>query len=327
MPRQARLDAPGILQHVMIRGIDKQRVVNDEKDRHNFISRMGELALETGTRMYAWALMSNHIHILLRTGSMGLPKYMRRLLTGYAITYNHRHARHGYLFQDRYKSIVCDEDAYFLELVRYIHLNPLRAKLVKDVAELDRYPWCGHSVVMGYNKYPWQDTEYILSWFNKKKRNALKAYRQYINEGVSQGRRPELVGGGLNRHLRESAGRLTSGPSGGGSYSDRRILGDEEFVEKILRGPVHGGRHLPPLIRIRGKVKSIIEEQCRGAGIHIEELQMGSRRHSIAKVRSDIAWQLASDLGLPLAEIGRQLGVSTSGISKILERRKRSGQN
>jgi hypothetical protein len=104
-------------------------------------------------------------------------------------------------------------------------------------------------------------------------------------------------------------------------------LGDEEFVEKILKGPVHGGRHLLPLIRIRGKVQSIIEEQCRGAGIHIEELQMGGRRHPIAKVRSDIAWQLASDFGLPLAEIGRQLGVSTSGISKILERRKHSGQN
>jgi len=78
--------------------------------RRNFIDRMGHLAQETGTTIYAWALMANHVHILLRTGSMGLPKYMRRLLTGYALTYNHRHSRHGYLFQDRYKSRVCDED-------------------------------------------------------------------------------------------------------------------------------------------------------------------------------------------------------------------------
>ena len=113
--------------------------------------------------------MSNHVHILLRTGPGGLPKYMRRLLTGYAITYNRRHSRHGYLFQDRYKSIVCDEDVYFLELVRYIHLNPLRAKVVKNTLELNRYKWCGHSVLMGYIKYPWQDSDYVWSWFSKKR--------------------------------------------------------------------------------------------------------------------------------------------------------------
>ena len=138
MPRQARLDAPGTLHHVMIRGIDKSNIVDDRKDRQSFVSRMGDIASDTKTAIYAWALMANHAHILLRSGPKGLSAFMRRFLTGYAITYNKRHFRSGHLFQNRYKSIICEEDAYFQELVRYIHLNPLRAMLVKNLSGLDK---------------------------------------------------------------------------------------------------------------------------------------------------------------------------------------------
>jgi REP element-mobilizing transposase RayT len=110
----------------MIRGIDKRRIVDNERDRREFVRRLGSLAEETRTPIYAWALLSNHAHLLLCSGSLGLAKLMRRFLTGYAVTYNLRHRRHGHVFQNRYKSIVCDGDRYFTELVRYIHLNPLR---------------------------------------------------------------------------------------------------------------------------------------------------------------------------------------------------------
>jgi len=159
MPRQARLDAPGTLHHVIVRGIEKRQIVDDVKDRKNFVARMGTIALETATPIYAWALMSNHAHILLRSGPKGLSVFMRRLLSGYAISYNIRHNRYGHLFQNRYKSIVCEEDPYFRELVRYIHLNPLRATLVKSVRELDGYPWSGHS---GMHLYPRQITMFFL---------------------------------------------------------------------------------------------------------------------------------------------------------------------
>jgi len=148
MPRQARLDAPGTLHHVIIRGIEKKKIVSYDQDRQDFVARMGAIALETETSVYAWALMTNHAHILLRSGPSGLPRYMRRLLSGYAISYNRRHRRHGHLFQNRYKSIVCEEDSYFKELVRYIHLNSLRVKLVDNLTKLDRYRYCGHSVLM-----------------------------------------------------------------------------------------------------------------------------------------------------------------------------------
>jgi len=118
MPRQARLDAPGTLHHVIVRGIERRRIVDDELDRRKFVARVGELALTTGTRVYAWALLTNHAHLLLASGSQGLPSFMRRLLTGYAVYYNLRHRRHGHLFQNRYKSIVVEADPYLLELQR-----------------------------------------------------------------------------------------------------------------------------------------------------------------------------------------------------------------
>jgi REP element-mobilizing transposase RayT len=175
----------------MVRGIEKRRIVDDVADRKNFTKRMGELAAGTNTIIYAFALMTNHAHILLRSAEIGLSGFMRRLLTGYAISYNRRHRRWGYLFQNRYKSIICDEDAYFTELVRYIHLNPLRAKLVKSLSQLDRYRWSGHSVLMGKVNNDWQDRDYVLKWFGKKEREAKSAYRNYVKKGIDQGRRPE----------------------------------------------------------------------------------------------------------------------------------------
>ena len=144
MPRLARLDAPGVLHHIIIRGIERRKIFRDDKDRDNFIDRLSDLLPATQTACYAWAFIPNHAHFLFRSGA-GISNLMRRLLTGYAIHFNRRHRRHGQLFQNRYKSIICQEDMYFKELVRYIHLNPLRAKIVSDVKELNKYAYSGHS--------------------------------------------------------------------------------------------------------------------------------------------------------------------------------------
>jgi len=201
MPRQARLDTPGTLHHVMVRGIDGVAIFRDDQDREDFLSRIGHLVESTGTRILAWVLMDNHIHLLLFSGPSGVATFMRRLLTGYAIWFNRRYQRSGHLFQNRYKSIVCEEDAYLLELVRYIHLNPVRASIVKSVAELDRYRWSGHSVLVGKRDNERQESEYVLRHFSKKRKKAMLVYRQFVEEEKDQGRRPELVGGGLIRSL------------------------------------------------------------------------------------------------------------------------------
>jgi len=149
MPRKARIDAPNALHHVIVRGIERKKIFRSDYDRKDIVSRLGKLMPETDTDCFAWALIPNHFHLLLRTGSVPIAVFMSRLLTGYAGWFNRKYKRHGQLFQNRYKSFLCQEDAYLKELVRYIHLNPLRAGIVSDMNELDKHPWCGHSVLMG----------------------------------------------------------------------------------------------------------------------------------------------------------------------------------
>ena len=124
---------------------------------------------------------------------------MRRLLTGYALSFNHRHRRHGHVFQNRYKSILCQEDSYLLELVRYIHLNPLRAKLVAGYEQLSKFAWSGHGALAGMQGNDWQDTAAVLQMFAENAAKARIRYLEYVHEGISQGRRCDLTGGGLVR--------------------------------------------------------------------------------------------------------------------------------
>lgn len=320
MPRQARLDAPGTVHHIIVRGLARGTIVNDEADREAFVGRLGDVAIATGTAIYAWALLPNHVHLLVRSGAAGLPRFMRRLLTGYAITFNRRHKRCGHLFQNRYKSIVCEEDTYFRELVRYIHLNPLRARLVPNLAGLDRYPWCGHAAVMGRVSYPWQDRRHVLAWFRGGRQRGVRAYRQYMTEGIPLGNRPELVGGGLVRSLggwaevramRQRRVRLATDP---------RILGSGEFVERLLEvadGRLKVGQLREQRLRQAAKV---IREACRRMRITPGELVAGSRRGHIPAVRAELAHHLVTVLGLSLADAARQLGVSTSAISRAVEK-------
>ena len=321
MPRQARLDAPGTLHHVIIRGIEKRKIVDDKYDRKNFVTRVGDLASDTKTEIYAWSLMSNHAHILFKSGPQGISKYMRRLLSGYAISYNLRHKRHGHLFQNRYKSIVCEEDAYFQELVRYIHLNPLRARIVKDLSSLDRYPWCGHSVVMGKRKHEWQNVNYVLSCFGRKEGQARKAYREYVKNGLSDGRRPELVGGGLIRSIGGWSAVMSLRRSNDRVLSDERVLGSSEFVEKLIIEADERIKYQYSGNTQRKLAGKLIREVSEKEGINLKEMQLGSRRGRIPRMRSDLAYRLITEYGMTLAETGRQLGVSTSAISKILKRR------
>ena len=320
MPRQARLDAPGTLHHVVLRGIEKRRIVDDAKDRQNFVTRLGDLAEETQTTIYAWSLLTNHAHLLLRSGPLGLPKFMRRFLTGYAVTYNLRHLRHGHLFQNRYHSIVCDEDEYFRELVRYIHLNPLRTHLVNTLSDLDRYSWCGHAVLMGWVKYDWQDWKHVLSWFGKREGEARRAYRKHMEEGITQGRHPELVGGGVVRSYGGWSAVLSLRKFQEGIIGDQRILGTGDFVERVLSESEGALGYRHSSVDRRKRAETILTEECQKGNIEHEELQMESRRGKIPQLRSIIAQRLVKELGMSLAEVARLLGVSTSAISRIMQR-------
>ena len=319
MPRQARLDAPGTLHHVMIRGIEGSTIFGDDEDRKDFLSRVGDLTEKTGTRILAWVLMDNHVHFLLFSGPKGITSFMRKLLTGYAIRFNRKHQRSGHLFQNRYKSIVCEEDPYLLELVRYIHLNPLRASVVESVEGLDRYRWSGHSVLVGKQKNDWQEVAYVLSFFGREKRKAIRAYRRFVEERKGQGRRLELVGGGLIRSLGGWSQVMSLRGKGKKIEHDARVLGSGDFVGEILR---EADKKLRRQLRNRERERVIdrtIKEECAKGGVKEAEVRNGGQRRVVSTVRGRIAYYLSQEMGIPMAEIARHLGVCTSAIAKAVK--------
>ena len=321
MPRTARLDTPGLLHHIMIRGIERRKIFRDDKDRDNFIERLSILLPETKTQCYAWVFMPNHVHMLLRSGPSGISTLMRRLLTGYAVSFNRRHKRHGQLFQNRYKSIICQEDVYFKELVRYLHLNPLRAKIVKDLNELDRYAYCGHSVLMGKIKREWQDVEYILGYFGKRTGTSRKNYRSYIEKGISMGRRPELVGGGL---IRSMGGwdeikkiRLTGQDR---IKSDQRILGESDFVLGVLS---ESEENLTQKYELKSRgfnYEKVLERVSLLFELEEEYITGKGKQQDRVKARDLLCYWCAIKLGISMAELAKRLDLTLAAVSCAVKR-------
>ena len=316
MPRQARLDAPGTLHHVIGRGIERSKIFRNDFDRADFLGRVEDLSREGSWIVYAWAFLSNHFHLLTRTGKQGLSKSMRKLLTGYVVNFNRRHGRFGHLFQNRYKSIVCEDDPYLLELTRYIHLNPLRAGLVKNLEELKRYPWAGHAVLMGEIKRDWQDREAILRFFGRTRRGTVKSYSQYVAEGVREGRRPDLVGGGLVRSMGGWSAVLSLRQRGMGLVSDERILGSSDFVSRLMSEAEQKEKDSLRLSKKISDFSSLVKKVMKGEGIQEKELRSGSKINQVVEARKLFCQLAVKKMGYPGAEVARFLGVTTSAVNK-----------
>ncbi|MFC1841178.1 transposase [Thermodesulfobacteriota bacterium] len=324
MPRQPRLDTPGALHHVIGRGIDGIDIFDDKKDWIDFLARLKDLCESKAMSVYAWSLMSNHYHLLVRTGNISLSDNMRKLLTGYVVNYNRRHKRYGYLFQNRYKSILCEDDPYLLELTRYIHLNPLRAGIVKSIKELNKYPRSGHSVIMGSVKHEWQDSETILSYFGKWKKKAIGKYEDFIIGGIKEGNRPELVGGGLIRSLGGWSQVKSLRRAGSKIYSDERILGSSEFVKDAITDVEE---KIMTTLRINNKITdlySLSEKICSNKEVIKEELLNGSKKRIVVKYRKIFCQIAVKEMGYSGAEVARFLGVTTSAVNRAASSNKLS---
>lgn len=316
MPRHARLDAEGVLHHIIIRGIERRLIFRDDSDRDRFTERMGKIFGDTHTPCYAWALLGNHAHLLLKTGKVPLHTVMARLLTGHAVTFNKRHRRHGQLFQNRYKSILCQEDSYLTELVLYIHLNPMRAGIIKDLKGLSTYPYSGHAALMGKVLYPWQDIDYVLRNFGHTERTARQIYLSSMESRLARGRRPDLTGGGLIR----SYGSWTEVKKTGQRIKgDERILGDSDFVQRMLTGEptrIRADREGLTLDYLAGRVRDL-------CGITPESLGSGSRRSQVVEARSLFCFW-AHRYGLfPAAKIAHFLHMTPPGVGYAVERGER----
>ncbi|MEJ2689973.1 MAG: transposase [Deltaproteobacteria bacterium] len=311
MPRSARLDIPGLLQHVIVRGVERCDIFIDHDDRCDFTERLQLLLQEEEVDCLAWALMSNHFHLLLRPRVTTLAKFMRRLLTGYAVAFNLRHNRCGHLFQNRYKSIVCDEDAYLLELVRYIHLNPLRAGIVPDLPSLERFPWSGHSPLMGNRAFEGQNVDEVLGFFGKNATNARCRYRSFVKDGISMGNRDDLVGRRVSR--RQASRPASPFPD------DPRILGGAKFSESLRKN-----QELRPRIRAREPIPEIIRRISGSLDVSHRAVASTSRQARVLQARAMVC-RAAVEAGHSGAEVGRHLGMSRSGVCAALKRLEPTG--
>ncbi len=318
MPRQPRLDATGALHHVMIRGIAGTSIFLDNTDRTDFTKRLAVLIPETGTVCYAWVLLSNHAHLLLRTGDVPLATFMGRLLTGYAASFNRRHARRGHLFRNRYRSIICQEEPYLKELVRYIHLNPLRAGIVPEYRDLALFPWSGHATILGNLKVTWQDIEYILDLFGAQNKPRI-AYDKFIESGVDQGHRPDLVTGGWARTagVWHEDGRLH--PEGF-LKDDRRIMGDESFVRDLLARAEEKMNRRYELIQSGLDIMGIEKRICDIYGISPADINTRRRYKKITEARSVFCFFAVTELGASLKVLAERFEVSSPAIVLAVKR-------
>lgn len=318
MPRKPRIDAPGLVYHVMARGIDRSDIFRDDIDREGFLARLGEVVTQTGTLMYAFCLMPNHFHLLLRRAKTPIATVMRRLLTGYAICFNKRHDRVGYVFQNRYKATICQDDPYLLELIRYIGLNPQRAGLVSGMAELDSFPFASHSLVVGKRHRSFFEPDLILCNFGGTEKQARNYYRAFVRDGINMGKRPEFAGGGLKRSL----GYPKSYPKKKQAYDDR-ILGEGSFVEEIL-----AGAELSTATNYSSKEPDeILAEVANACRITLAELLGATKKKEVASARALLAYRLSKETGATASAIARQLGVTRSAAFKMIKRGDQMGKH
>jgi len=245
---------------------------------------------------------------------------MRRLLTGYAVSFNIRHRRQGHLFQNRYKSILCQENLYLLELVRYIHLNPLRSKVVKDLKTLNKYRYGGHSCLLGKFDHRWQDTNYILRVFDSKRSTAINKYRQYVQKGISQGRRADLVGGGLIRSVGGWSALKMLRRSDSYQKGDERILGEGDFVEKVLS---RAQEQLERKFELNSQgycFEKVVDRVAELLKISKDQVMAVGKYKQAVEARSMVCYWAARELGTGQSELARRFGISQPAVSLAIKK-------
>ena len=320
MPRKSRIDTPGALHHIIARGIERRSIFGDDQDRDDFLKRLGTVLSETGTICYAWALIPNHFHLLLRTGMVSISTVMRRVLTGYAVCFNYRHNRSGHLFQNRFKSILCQEDPYLKELVRYIHLNPLRAKIVPDLKSLNRYPYSGHSVLMGEQTKAWQSIENVLGHFGNSLRSGRRSYWNFVKKGIDQGRRPDLVGGGLVRSAGGWSALKSLRQAGFRQKADERILGGGDFVSEVLQAAQECLDRKYRLKAAGYDFEKVVHRVGNLLGLQPQQVVTSGKRRFEVEARNMVCYWASKELGMSQVFLAQKFKVSQPAISGAILR-------
>jgi putative transposase len=289
MARKPRIEYEGAFYHVITRGNQRQRIFKGDDDFQKYISLLAFYKERYKYSLYAYVLMSNHVHLLIETRPIPLSKILQGINQSYTMYYNRKYKTVGHLFQGRYKAILCDKDAYLLSLVKYIHLNPVRAKIAKAAGE---YRWSSYGSYDKQQRNDIVDTDQVLRMFSEDKSGARKLYRAYIDDGIEV--------------KKEDIYKTVS----------QRILGEEKFIDKVME-------KIDEKFENRRKhheysLKKIVETIGKMRGITLNKLREKSKNRGILEVRK-LASLAAREYGYKGKEIALYLQKDPSVIARYLK--------
>ncbi len=285
MPRKARAEVEGGLYHVITRGNNRRQIFNSPADYQKFLSLLGAQKIKLPFFLYAYCLMSNHVHLLIERQANAIGRIMHRLLTGYAQYYNRRNRRVGHLLQGRYKAILCQSDRYLSELVRYIHLNPVRARMVNKPQD---YEYSSHRAYLGIEPVGLVDVDPVLRHFGAQKDVARDRYRQFVAVGIEDGHRSEFY-----------------------ATDEGRILGTDEFIDATIH---RLGETDQSNRAVKRKASAVRELQPDRLVAAVEKVCRIPRADFCGTGKSAPAIMAKEMLIL----IGLQMGASTKALSEII---------
>lgn len=294
MARPTRMEYPGAVYHVICRGNNRQAVFRDDQDRKRYLEKLSVYCEEKGVELFCYCLLTNHIHLLLETPKGNLSKLMQPFQTSYTVYFNKRHRRTGHVFEQRYKAMLVDKDNYLLQVSRYIHLNPVAAKIVKRPQD---YRWSSYPSYLRSKGVSGLKYETVLGYFSAGRRRRLAQYREFV-EGEIEGKEkwaelPVLMGA---------------------------FIGDEDFAEQARKKAVKVSElagHYP--------LKRIVQAVCKVSGIAEEEIKRPMRREGVQRAREVLCYVSRRHSDVGLRELARFLGVKelstpSHGVRRAEER-------
>ena len=284
MARRPRIFAPQVLYHVIVRGNHQQVTFRRPADYQAYLERLARYLRSCEARLWAYCLMPNHVHLLVETGQQPLSTFMQRLQQSYTQYFNRIHRKVGHLFQGRYKAIVCDREAYLLPLIRYLHLNPVRANLV---GQPDAYPHSGHTTYLTGRATDVLDPTPGLALFG-----GTRAYRQFVREGMGEGHQPGYY-----------------------AVTDQRFLGPERFVDK-WQARIKDAEPVRPQKSLTHALHAV----ATGIGMDVAQLRGSDRSWAVSQQRTRAAYLLIRRLGYRAGEVAAALNRDPATVSTMLTR-------
>lgn len=311
MPRTHRIEFPGRLVHIMSRGIDGMSIFREDADRLYFLRKLESGLQRTGYRCLAWALMDNHYHLLLRMSDLPMSKLMRSLNGAYGRYFNKKYGRTGYLYQDRFRSVVCQDQEYAKELIRYIHLNPLRAGLVDSLSALRTWKWCGHGFLLGEPPMlALQEQDEVIRRFARIRSVGVAHYLSYLQEGLDT--EDPYAAGWLSDTSAEAHDK-----SGKGLPS---VIGDPSFVRDAME---KNSKRLSLLRKLRESpeaLEELADSICKAHGITREMLRRSGRNNARSAARKEFCIRAYSELQASTTAIAHILNVTLAPVSTMISR-------